>query len=64
MKTYRVMMTVSIDEPADSNHEIWKSVAASDEREALDKARELVRAENPEINPAKIWAWAIQRSRD
>ncbi len=41
--------------------EISKTVLAVDEREALDKARTLVRLENPEINAAKIWAWSIER---
>lgn len=63
MKIYRVVMTVALDEPPDLNKEIRKSVSASNESEALDKARELVRAEDPEINPAKIWAWAIQGPR-
>lgn len=64
MKTFRVQMTIETDGPAKTDVEISKSVLAADENEALDKARALVRSENPEINAAKIWAWSIQRKRD
>ncbi|MBA2239122.1 MAG: hypothetical protein H0W24_10565 [Lysobacter sp.] len=61
MEKFHVQMTVQTDGSTETDLEISKTVLAVDEREALDKARTLVRLENPEINAAKIWAWSIER---
>jgi 1,2-phenylacetyl-CoA epoxidase PaaB subunit len=54
-------MTIETSDAADLDHKVTEAVEASDERYALNKARELVRFAHPEINPAKIWAWTIER---
>jgi hypothetical protein len=64
MKNFRVQMAVETAGPVETDIKISKSVHAADEHDALSKARALVLSENPEINAAKIWAWAIQASRD
>lgn len=63
MKNYRIHMLVELDGPPESDLKIEKVVEAASEDEALAHARRLVREENPEINQAKIWSWAIQRTR-
>ena len=42
-------------------HKITKSVIASDKDDALDKAREKVKMENPELNYLQIDTWFINR---
>ncbi|WP_431636390.1 hypothetical protein ACQVBX_02825 [Dyella sp. KULCS107] len=63
MKLFRVTMFVELDGPAESDLQIKKSVQASDEIAALEKARHLVQPENPDVNAEKIWAWSIERTR-
>lgn len=60
MNKYKVMMKIEIDGPAENDPEVTKEVMASTPNEALDKARELVKAENPELNYRKIWFWTIR----
>jgi len=61
LKKYRVMMKVEVDGPPENDPEVEKDVMASDPRDALDRARDLVRRENPEVNHSKIWFWTIRR---
>jgi len=63
MNNYRIRMLVELDGTAESDLEIEKAVQAASEGEALDRARQLVKTENPDVNAAKIWSWAIQRTR-
>ena len=63
MKSFLVRMTIETSDSAELDQTITKAVEASEERDALDKARELVRSAHPEINSAKIWAWTIERNR-
>ena len=63
MKLFRVTMFVELDGSSESDLQIKKSVQANDEVAALEEARLLVKAENPDVNAAKIWAWSIERPR-
>ena len=63
MKSFLVQMTIETSDSAELDQKMTKAVEASDERDALDKAKELVRSAHPEINTAKIWAWTIERKR-
>jgi hypothetical protein len=60
LNKYRVMMKIETDGPAENDPEIKKDVMASTPNEALDRARELVKIENPELNYMKIWFWTIE----
>lgn len=64
MEKFRVMMKIEVNGLSDNDPEITKDVIASSPNEALDKARELVKIENPELNYMKIWFWAIERRYD
>jgi ribosomal protein L20A (L18A) len=63
MKFFLVQMTIETSDSAELDQKMTKAVEASDERDALDKAKELVRSAHPEINTAKVWAWTIERER-
>lgn len=63
MRLFHVCMKVELDGPAESDLEIRKSVQASDESDAVDRARHLVKMENSEVNVAKIWHRSIEQSR-
>ena len=60
MNTFRVCMKVEQDGPAEQDLEIVKIVQASNELEAVEEARSLVKTENPDINAAKLWAWSSE----
>jgi len=64
IKKFRVMMKIEIDGPAKDDPEVTKEVMAMTPNEALDKARDLVKTENPELNYMKIWFWSIERRHD
>jgi hypothetical protein len=63
MKLFRVTMFVELDGSAEGDLQITKAVQADDEVAALQKARFLVRSEQPDVNAAKIWAWSIECGR-
>ena len=57
---YRVIMKVELEGPADEDPEVEKEVMASSPNDALDKARDLVRDQNHELDHRKIWSWTIE----
>jgi hypothetical protein len=64
LKKFRVMMKIEVNGPAEDDPEVEKDVMALTPNDALDKARELVKTENPELNYMKIWFWSIERRYD
>jgi hypothetical protein len=64
LKKFRVMMKIEVNGPAEDDPEVEKDVMALTPNDALDKARELVMTENPELNYMKIWFWSIERRYD
>lgn len=63
MYRFLVCMKVESEGLAEDDLEITKSIQAPCRADALELARARVRAENAEINTAKIWAWSIEGSR-
>lgn len=63
MTKIRIELIVETDGAAEADIQVSKSVEAEDIHEALDLARQLLKAENSEISTAKIWAWSIRRDR-
>jgi hypothetical protein len=61
---YRVTMTIEGEGETKNDAEIKKIVTASTPEEALTKARQLVKSENPELNYMKIYFWAIEQRYD
>ncbi len=57
-----VVTLVAIDKNDESKNEsVTKTVAATTEVEAIEKAKELTRQENPEFNFLRIWAWHTEK---
>lgn len=53
-----------VDGAAEDDPEVEKMVMALTSNDALDKARELVKAENSELDYMKIRFWHIERRYD
>jgi hypothetical protein len=64
LKKFLVIMKIEVNGTAEDDPEIKKTVMALTPNDALDKARELVLTENPELNYMKIWFWSIERRYD
>ncbi|MGD0662164.1 MAG: hypothetical protein ABSD38_29255 [Syntrophorhabdales bacterium] len=55
VKKYRVMMNIHGDDPDKPDIEIGKIVTVSTPEEAREKARQLVRIEDPGLNYMRIY---------
>ena len=58
---FHVMMKIESNGTTEDDPQIEKDVIASTPNQALEKAVELVKTENPELNYMKIWFWCIER---
>ena len=56
---YRVVMKVEESGKTEDDPEVEKIVEALNKDEALEKAKALVREQNPELNHLKIYFWTI-----
>lgn len=61
MEEFQVEL-IAVDK-IDQNKDVslTKVVHAASEFEAIEKAKELAKSENPDFNHPQIWAWNIQR---
>lgn len=60
---HKYEVTVWVDaggEPADDPH-LTVTVEAPDKHAAVDKARDHVRDNHPELNYMKIWTWSVRK---
>lgn len=63
MKQFRVHLT-SISQESEEDVVFTTLVAASNEEEALAAARERQLIEQPDLHPARTWAWSVVKTAE